>query len=220
MKSFPKKAPAPFPTSVPVSPERNPSSEKDLQELLRPMHEYESKIKGAAGNLLPGTTTLFLLSVKEYSSAPCALLSYFQSKNMPGVYVTINKPYLDLVKTLSTAPDNVKYVDVITALTGRETVDLPHVTFLDSPLALVELNLAIAEKLKLIASNSKFLIIDSVSTLLVYNSTQAVEKFCHTVIAKNRSENLICLLLMVESEEYHAVVETLSQFVDKVESIQ
>jgi hypothetical protein len=58
--------------------------------------------------------------------------------------------------------------------------------------------------------------VDSISTLLVYNSPQSVEKFCHTVIAKNRSENVIGVFLLIESEEHRSVVDTLAQFVDNV----
>ncbi len=189
---------------------------EDLQELLRPGKEFEGKITVAVKNLQMGTTHLLLVRVANYSLAGHTLLTYFSSQKMPGVYVTINKPYSDLVKGLTTPPENVHYVDAITALTGRELTEMPRVTYLDSPLSLVELNLAIAEKLKGISSNAKFLVMDSISTLLVYNAPQAVEKFCHTVIAKNRTENLVGLFLMVESEENQSVVDTLSQFVDGV----
>lgn len=191
----------------------------DLQELLRPGKEFESKLTATINVLQMGTTHLILVRVADYSNAGHTILAHYTSKKMPGVYVTINKPYLDLVKGLTTPPENVQYVDVITALTGRELTETPRVTYLDSPLSLVELNLAIAEKLKGIASNAKFLVMDSISTLLVYNSPQAVEKFCHTVIAKNRTENIIGLFLMVESEENRSVVDTLSQFVDGVSRI-
>lgn len=191
-------------------------SDEQLRALLRPGREFESKLESVLGQLALGTTNLLLVSVKDYSAAPHALLNHFQSKKMPGVYVTTNKPYSDLLKTISLPPGNVHYVDTITSLTGRETIDAASVTYLDSPLALVELNMAIAEKLKATVSNQKFLVLDSISTLLVYNTPQSVEKFCHTVIAKNRQENTLAVFLMIESEEHRAVVETLSQFVDNV----
>ncbi|MEK6902435.1 MAG: hypothetical protein AABX02_02500 [archaeon] len=188
----------------------------DLQELLRPGKEFESKLTAAIKALPLGTTHLLLVRVADYATAGHTILRHFSAQKMPGVYVTINKPYLDLVKGLVNPPENVQYVDAITALTGRDMPETPRITYLDSPLSLVELNLAIAEKLRGIASNAKFLVMDSISTLLVYNAAQAVEKFCHTVIAKNRTENIMGLFLMVESEENQAVVDTLSQFVDGV----
>jgi archaellum biogenesis ATPase FlaH len=196
------------------------ASDDELQELLRPARAFESRVEEIVKSLPLGTTHLLLLSIKEYASSSHALLSFFGEKKMPGVYVTVNRPCADIIHGMKNPPENVKYVDAITALTGRDTVDTINVTYLDSPLALVELNLAIAENLKKVVSNQKFLILDSVSTLLVYNSSQAVEKFCHTIITKTRSENLVGLFLMVESEEHRAVVETLAQFVDSVVTVE
>ncbi len=195
-------------------------SDAQLEDLLRPTRETESKLSSIISTLAPGTVTLLLLSIQQYASAPRALLTTFGQKTIPGTYVTANKPYSDLQKTIPSLPENIQYVDTITALTGKDAPELPRVTYIESPLALVELNLAIAEKIAGIASNQKFLIIDSVSTLLVYNAPQAVEKFCHTVIAKNRAPNLTMVLLMIESEHHHSVVETLSQFVDNVERLR
>lgn len=194
-------------------------SDDQLKDLLRPGKEFENALASTINSLAMGTTNLLILKLKDYSTAPRGLLSYFTSKKMPGVYVSINKPYADIVKTLSTPPAQTQFVDAITALTGRGTEDSQTVTFIDSPLALVELNLAISDRLKGVVSNQKFLILDSISTLLVYNSSQAVEKFCHTVIAKNRNENVVGIFLMIESEDHRDVVETLAQFVDNVTTV-
>lgn len=205
---------------VPVSASGTKTlSDEQLSDLLRPGKEFENALTSTITTLAMGTTNLLILKLKDYSIAPRALLSYFTAQKMPGVYVSINKPYADIVKTLATPPAQVQFVDAITALTGRGTEDNQTVTFIDSPLALVELNLAISDRLKGLVSNQKFLILDSISTLLVYNSPQAVEKFCHTVIAKNRNENVVGIFLMIESEDHRDVVETLAQFVDNVTTV-
>ncbi len=195
-------------------------SDDQLVELLRPGKEFENALTTTINTLPMGTTNLLIVKLKDYASAPHALLTFFSTQKMPGVYVSINKPYADIVKTLATNPTQTQFVDAITSLTGRGTEDNETVTFIDSPLALVELNLAISDRLKGLVSNQKFLILDSVSTLLVYNAPQSVEKFCHTVIAKNRSENVVGLFLMIESEDHRDVVETLAQFVDNVLTIR
>jgi hypothetical protein len=195
-------------------------SDEQLSELLRPGKEFENSLHALVNTLPMGTTNLLIVRLKDYASAPHALLTYFSQKKMPGVYVSVNKPYADIVKTLAQPAPNTQFVDAITSLTGRGTEDNQVVTFIDSPLALVELNLAISDRLKNMVSNQKFLILDSVSTLLVYNSSQSVEKFCHTVIAKNRNENVVGLFLMIESEDHRAVVETLAQFVDNVITVK
>lgn len=191
-------------------------SDDQLTELLRPGKEFENNLFGMLQTLSPGSINLLVVKLHDYSSAAHALLSYYHAQKMPGVYVSVNKPTQDILKGFSVPLAQTQFVDAITALTGKGTEDTQQITFIDSPLALVELNLAISDRMKSVVSNQKFLILDSISTLLVYNTPQSVEKFCHTVIAKNRSENVVGLLLMIESEDHHDVVETLAQFVDRV----
>ena len=215
---------APAPMNVPtVSKKRtgNHVMESDqLMEMLRPGREFELKVQSLLKALPMGTANLLIIPLKDYSMMARALISYYSQEKMPGVYVTVNKPYADVLKLVSSLSTNVKFIDAITALTGKGTEDNAIVTYLDSPLALVEINLAISDMLKEVVSNQKFFILDSISTLLVYNSPSSVEKFCHTVIVKNRNENVVSLFLMIESEEHHSVVETLSQFVDNVRTIR
>lgn len=195
-------------------------SDEQLSELLRPGKEFENTLFATLKGLAPGTISLLVVKLKDYSSAAHSLLTYYSTQKMPGVYVSINKPTQDILKTFNVQLTQTQFVDAITSLTGKGTEDTQQVTFIDSPLALVELNLAISDRMKGLVSNQKFLIVDSISTLLVYNSPQSVEKFCHTVIAKNRNENVIGLFLMIESEDHHDVVETLAQFVDNVIAIK
>ncbi len=215
-----------FPSRAAVSnspPEKSALSDEQLSELLRPGKDFENALGASIKTLPAGTTNLLIVRLKDYATTPRALLTYFAQEKMPGVYVSVNKPYMDIVKTLpnkETSIPQTQFVDAITALTGRGVEDNQVVTFIDSPLALVELNLAISDRMKGLVSNQKFLILDSVSTLLVYNTPQSVEKFCHTVIAKNRAENVLGLFLMIESEDHRGVVETLAQFVDNVITVK
>jgi KaiC/GvpD/RAD55 family RecA-like ATPase len=190
-------------------------SDEQLQQLLQPGREFESKMEGVMKELADGTANLVIVSVEEYGLVAKTILHHFQSSQIPGVYVTTNKPYYDLLKGMENVPSNIHFVDVITSLAGREKEETPNVTFLDSPLELVEMDVSIQGQLSKITGSKKFLCLDSISTLLVYNSPEAVERFSHTVVSKNRKEEVIILLIMVESEENENVINTLGQFVDQ-----
>ncbi|MBM3281871.1 MAG: hypothetical protein FJY86_00835 [Candidatus Diapherotrites archaeon] len=214
--------PRPLNTMTPPSPASpdesvHPSlSDEQLAELLRPGKEFENNLHATLKQLSAGSINLLVVPLKDYSSTAHALLTYYHAQKTSGVYVSINKPTQDILKGINVQLTQTQFVDAITALTGKGTEDTQQITFIDSPLALVELNLAISDRMKGLVSNQKFLVVDSISTLLVYNTPQSVEKFCHTIIAKNRGDNVIGLLLMINSDEHHDVVETLAQFVDHV----
>ncbi|QQR92826.1 MAG: hypothetical protein IPJ89_01110 [Candidatus Iainarchaeum archaeon] len=185
-----------------------------LIDFLKPGKEQESKLASQLSQLPAGTSGLLIVPSNQYSIIPRAVMEYFSQKNIPGVYVCVNRPYLDLVRG-NNPSSGIKFVDVVTALTGKELTELPNVQYLDSPLALVEMDMAISENMQNIASNQKFLFVDSVSTLLVYNSPQAVEKFCHTIISKNRNASTLVILLALDTVEHKNVLDSLHQFVDQ-----
>ena len=60
----------------------------------------------------------------------------------------------------------------------------------------------------------KFVFVDSVSTLLIYNDSKSVARFCHSVTEKFRSMNLPAALVLVEMEEAKDVVAQVAQFCD------
>ncbi len=189
-------------------------SDDKILDYLKPGKEQESKLAAQLSQLAPGTSALMVVPASQYASVPRAVIDYFSQNNVPGVYVCVNRPYLDLVRG-NTPFSGIKFVDVVTALTGKDLTELPNVQYLDSPLALVEMDMAISENMQNIVSNKKFLFIDSVSTLLVYNSPQAVEKFCHTVISKNRNASTLVILLALDTAEHKNVLDSLHQFVDQ-----
>ena len=188
--------------------------DEKILDYLKPGKEQEAKLIAQLSQLAPGSSNLVIVPSNQYSSVPRAVIEYFSGKDIPGVYVCVNRPYLDIVRG-SNPSSGIKFVDVVTSLTGKEMTDLPNVQYLDSPLALVEMDVAIGESMQRIASNQKFLFIDSVSTLLVYNSPQAVEKFCHTVISKNRNSSTVVVLLALDTAEHKNVLDSLHQFVDQ-----
>jgi hypothetical protein len=190
-----------------------------LVEFLKPGREQEAKLYSQLTQLPAGTNNLLLVSAAQYATVPAAALRFFSEQKIPGVFVCINRPYLDLVRN-QTPFAGIKFIDAVTSLSGKELTPLPNVQYIDSPLALVDLNVAISEQLQKIVSNQKFLFIDSISTMLVYNPAPSVEKFCHTMLSKNRAPELISILLSVESGEHQNVIESIHQFVDASYSLR
>jgi archaellum biogenesis ATPase FlaH len=65
----------------------------------------------------------------------------------------------------------------------------------------------------------KFLILDSVSTMLVYNSPEEIERLIHALIIKCRKWRMKTILLAIENAKQDKIVETISQFCDSVAKI-
>jgi KaiC/GvpD/RAD55 family RecA-like ATPase len=107
------------------------------------------------------------------------LLRYFTRKTPRGVYVTLNKPYATLLKSFSKSGisvESVFFVDEITDVPSTQE-DATH-AYLGSGVDLSNLSISISKAIKQIEED-RFLLLDSLSTLLIYYDAKAVVRFAH-----------------------------------------
>jgi hypothetical protein len=162
---------------------------------------------------------LALIDPMRYQEAVFGMVKYFTEKSKQGVYVTLNKPYGVLAKNFEKAgisPNSLFFVDGITNVAAAEE-SADHAC-LGSGIDLSNLCIGISRavgKLK----DEKFLLLDSLSTLLIYNDSKTVSKFAHLLTEKMRRWNTQGSLLTVEMNAEKDVVSQLAPFCDKVVKI-
>ena len=59
------------------------------------------------------------------------------------------------------------------------------------------------------------LVLDFISTLLIYNDKSSTEKFVHTLIGKTNANKSSALLLTSDAKQNEVITKTIAQFVDK-----
>ncbi len=135
-----------------------------------------------------------------------------------GIYVTLNSTYSALIKELDVhmiKTEETSFIDMISVMTNSKATVRKGVSYLESANNLTELVLLIDKKLSRFMGGS-FLIVDSVSTLLIYNEPKEVEKLIHVLVGKANSFNSRLVLLMVDSKEHEGIIETIGQFCTRV----
>jgi len=162
---------------------------------------------------------LTLIDPMRYQEAVFGIVRYFTGKSQRGVYVTLNKPYSVLAKNFGKAgipSESLFFVDGITNVPAAEE-GADHAC-LGAGIDLSNLCIGISRavgKLK----EEKFLLLDSLSTLLIYNDSKAVSKFAHLLTEKMRRWDTQGSLLTVEMNAEKDVVSQLAPFCDKVVKI-
>jgi KaiC/GvpD/RAD55 family RecA-like ATPase len=192
-----------------------PISEQKFEELLSDSKKINLLLEEEINEILPGSAVLFMIESNDYTSFRDSLLKKISSK--PAVYITINKPADFLKKKmneLNVSPEKVFFIDMITDLTSKPEKKEGGVSFIGAPSELVESMLEVDNALN--KSEKKFVVLDSVSSLLVYNEEKATERFVHALISKINRFNSIGLLLAVDSDEYADQLKSLEQFCDKI----
>ena len=168
------------------------------------------KINQSIGILLPGG---------NYSDLIQALFEYIDSKPEDAfVYVTVTKPYDTLIKQydfLSEAK-NIKFIDCISRAAGI-TNPAPNCIYIESPSMLEKLGLEIMNVFKEVDENTiKYLIIDSLSNLIIYNDTDIVTEFFYHIINRTRAKDIHTISLAIEEEGLEKQLNRLIYLNDKI----
>lgn len=165
----------------------------------------------------PGIS-LVLTNAKKYNEANVTLTEYMvNTKGIPGVYVTLNKPYRTMKKNLEGKVDlrMLIFIDAITKSTGGKINKDDECLYLDTMQNLTDLGVAIDQAIRAIPSEDKFLLFDSLSTLLIYSQVGSVSKFIHFLTGKIRALGVNGVLLSLVHGEEDEFLSQLSMFCDQ-----
>lgn len=108
----------------------------------------------------------------------------------------------------------VKFVDCYSKMLGIQCSDTPSIRRIPSVLDFTKLSVTVAELCSnfLLKKISARLILDSLSSLLIYSSPQTVMRFLHIFTGKLRRQNVLSLFLLEESTHDDATFNLLKTY--------
>jgi len=160
-----------------------------------------------------------LLPASNYSDLIQAMLERIKSKpDEAWVYVTVTKPYDTLLKQYPFLNEvkNLKFIDCISRAAGI-TKPEKNVEFIESPTMLEKLSLEVMNIFKEVDPNTKkYLVIDSLSNLIVYNDPEIVTEFFYHIINRTRAKEIHTISLAIEDEGLEKYLNRLIFLNDKI----
>ena len=179
---------------------------------MEEVKEFESKIKD-----LKNYVVLATVNPKKYQEINLKLIKHLiQDKNIPGIYVTLNKPYetmAELFKKNKINTDMIIFIDAVTKTEGniKKTEDC---LFIGNPENLSDISIAMDQAVRSIHSKEKFLFFDSLNTLLIFNSAIAVARFIHFLAGKMRAWGVKGIIISLRRGVEEELINELTQFCD------
>jgi len=168
------------------------------------------KINRSVGIILPGS---------NYADLMQALFERMKSRAEDAwVYVAITRPYEDVVKQFGNFAElrNVRFIDCISHAAGISKMD-PNCTFIESPALLEKLMMEIMDTFRGLDDGvQKYLVIDSLSSLLIYNDAQIVTEFFTHLTNRTRLADVHTISLVVEEESSDSVNKIIYLRSDKI----
>lgn len=143
-------------------------------------------------------------------------------KKMPGVYVSLNRPY-DVVKKKLEKIIDVRwliFIDGITNLTGIKPQKRDGCLFLSSLTNLTDMGITIDQAIDAINSDKIFILLDSLSTMSVYNDDDVVFKFMHYLMGRIRMKGISGIFITIKLDKGNDITKQLSLICDRTIEVQ
>jgi len=194
----------------------------ELSELLGLQSKIKSRIIHEFSGLTENSQILVIETSEDMQTVRKEIVLSLVNNYLSGVYFTTNMPAETLQADLKKADIDVNKMQFIDSITkesvGNHTEDSKNITYLESPTQLSDLNIYLERALARVQNQKKFVIIDSVTTLLIYNQEKSVEKLIHRVVEKNRLKKIMTVILVTRSTD-EKLVQCIAQFCDKIVTI-
>ena len=178
--------------------------------------KLKKELKGLPINFIVGV----ILPTENYESTNLELLRMLSSqKGIVGNYVSVNRPFNDLVQKLNDSKinhDNLFFIDCITKKIGGKPIDVPNCVYIDSPSALTDISIAMHQFIEHTKVHNQFIYIDSISTLSIHNDMNKMLKFIHYLTGKIRLWGIQGIMVALHEDTDQKLISEISQFCDKM----
>lgn len=182
-----------------VMPEK---SKEDFKEKLQDLKEY---------------VALATVDSKDYQKTNIKIIRHLTNEqNIPGVYVTLNRPYETMNKVLKGKGVDTKmviFIDAVTKIVGGNVKKKGNCLYIGSPEKLSDISIAMDQAVRSLPQE-KFVFFDSLSILLLYNNPKMVAKFVHFLSGKMRVWHVRGIIISLRKEEDKKLIKELMQFCD------
>lgn len=158
---------------------------------------------------------LLVVDAKTYQNTAVDVVRFLVcEQNIPGVYVTLNKPYEVMQRIFASNNIDTRLIIFIDVASRTESKKVQNCLYIGSPEKLSDISVAMDQAIKALPTSEKFLIFDSLNTLSIFNKPSTVARFVHFLAGKMREWKIKGIILTLGKETDPALLDELSQFSD------
>jgi KaiC/GvpD/RAD55 family RecA-like ATPase len=139
------------------------------------------------------------------------------------IYITLSKTYSDLdkfFKSVGVDINNIHYIDAISQMYGTIKTSTKKCVYVSNPLNIDAITIALREALSNITNEKKCVFLDSVTTILLYNSLARTVRFSKFLTKTLKSLGINGIMVSIaKGEVTEKVIKELSTLCDEVVSL-
>lgn len=194
----------------------------------------KSALREFIKNLPPQRVVLFVTRAKNYQKANIEILKTIIMLNkFSGIYITAGRPYSVISENLKNSGIDIEkifFIDCVTRMyfapkgvvLGKPGMEMTQeCLYLSSPANLTELAVAISQAIGMVKEpKNKFIFVDSLSMLLVYNDENTIIKFIHFLTTKVKLFGLIGIIMVMEVGIKESLLSTMYELCDAIVEVK
>jgi KaiC/GvpD/RAD55 family RecA-like ATPase len=163
-------------------------------------------------------SALVITPVEKMQDTANSIIKSYVKGGVSGVYIALNKPHESIEKSMkaeSIRTDNLFFVDCVNVSADPGNVE--KVAHIQNPSDLTSMNIAVNQFMEKMGGK-KFLMLDSLTTMLIYNKENLVIMFVKSLIDEMRRTNSRIVILTPELRGGE-LLNKIALFFDKIVKI-
>lgn len=180
------------------------------------MADIPPKLKRELRGLSVGQVVLVITKSEDIMKTNIQILKLLMDRSF-GLYITANQPHSSLKQTFAKNGLDINhmfFIDCVTKRVEENPEEDERCVYVKSPGNLTDISISISEALEAIRGR-RFLFMDNLSTLRIYNSPESLIRFLHFLISKIKLLKVIGIFMSAEEDRNKKFLMQISQFCDR-----
>ena len=177
-------------------------------------------LKTSLSKLTKGWISLLKIPVGSTLAINLETIRILQEQNYEGIYITLSKECTELLtifKERELDLSKIFFIDGISQLYGSKTVESPNVVYIDGPLSIDAIIEQIKHFCEKISGQKKFVFLDSITTVLLYNSLERTVNFSRFLLSTLKEIEMAGVVVSVsEGFANNSLLQELSILSDEI----
>jgi len=168
---------------------------------------------------MPESSTIAMrIKVDTYFDILQGLLDNFlREKDLECIYITSTIPaqsIINALKVLDIDIDRIHFVDCVAHILMGAAREGDNINYVESPTMLEDIMLKVEYLMKLTkdSGKGKLVLLDSINSLSIHNSTKILSEFLHVMVNNLRSKNAYTVILTI-SEQSNEDINNITNYV-------
>jgi KaiC/GvpD/RAD55 family RecA-like ATPase len=175
-------------------------------------------IEKELNNLPIGYIVLLETSAENSIELGLGAIKFLTNKSYNGIVLSASRPFSNLISLYKKNSIDIKklfFLDCVSKSKSAKSEEDTNVLYLRSVSDLTNISISLSKAINSVKGN-KFIFIDSITTMLIYNKPSVFAMFIHSIMTRMRTYGISGLLISLQSETNKEIRAEILQLCDKV----